>query len=66
LPKNIGELDRTIRLVVATLLIIISFFVASVPLQLLLTLIALILLATSWSRTCLVYIPLKIDTRKQA
>lgn len=65
MPKNIGELDRTIRLVIATLLIIISFFVASVPLQLLLTLIALILLATSWSRTCLVYIPLKIDTRKK-
>jgi hypothetical protein len=65
LPKNIGELDRNIRLGVATLLIILSFVVSSTPLQMLLTLLALILLATSWFRTCLVYIPLKIDTRKK-
>lgn len=63
LPKNVGERDRTIRLVTATVLIVISFLVGSVPLQMLLTLIALVLVITSWTRTCLAYIPLKMDTR---
>ncbi len=64
LPKNVGEQDRTIRLVVATVLIVASFFVQPFLLQIVLTVIALVLLATSWTRTCPAYIPLGIDTSK--
>ncbi len=63
LQKNMGEQDRNIRLGVATVLIIVSFIVGSVPLKMLLSLIALVLVATSWLRFCPVYIPFKIDTR---
>ncbi len=65
LPKNVGEQDRTIRLVIATVLIIVSFIVSSVSLKMILSLIALVLVATSWFRTCPAYIPFKIDTRKK-
>jgi hypothetical protein len=34
-------------------------------LQMLLVAVALILLFTSWSRTCFAYLPLKIDTTKK-
>ncbi len=64
LPQNVGERDRTIRLIASAVVIGLSFFVPSVGLQMLLTIIALILLYTSWKRTCLAYIPLNIDTRK--
>ncbi len=65
LPKNVGEQDRNIRLGVATVLIIVSFIVSSVSLKMILSLIALVLVATSWFRTCPAYIPFKIDTRKK-
>jgi energy-coupling factor transporter transmembrane protein EcfT len=64
LPKNIGERDRTIRLIASAVLIILSFVVSGFALQMLLTVIALVLLYTSWSRTCFAYIPLKINTRE--
>jgi len=65
LQKNMGEQDRNIRLGVATVLIIVSFIVASVPLKMLLSLIALVLVATSWFRVCPAYMPFKIDTSKK-
>jgi energy-coupling factor transporter transmembrane protein EcfT len=64
LPKNIGERDRTIRLIASAVLIVLSFFVPGIALQMLLTIIALVLLYTSWSRTCFAYIPLDINTRE--
>jgi hypothetical protein len=64
LPKNVGERDRTIRLIASAVVITLSFFMPGMPLQLLLTLVALILLLTTWTRTCFAYIPLKIDTTK--
>jgi energy-coupling factor transporter transmembrane protein EcfT len=64
LPKNIGERDRTIRLIASAVLIVLSFVVSGFALQMLLTVIALVLLYTSWSRTCFAYIPLKINTRE--
>lgn len=63
LPKNVGDKDRNIRLIAATVLILMSFIVSSVSLKILLAVIAVVLLVTSWMRTCLAYIPLKIDTR---
>jgi len=64
LQQNMGDQDRNIRLIVATVLIIVSFIVASVPLKMLLSLVALVLVATSWFRFCPAYVPFKIDTRK--
>jgi hypothetical protein len=64
MPKNVGEKDRTLRLILATVLIIVSFIVGSTSAQILLTLAALVLLYTSYTRTCLAYIPLKMDTTK--
>ncbi|WP_058556938.1 DUF2892 domain-containing protein [Thiohalocapsa sp. ML1] len=64
LPKNVGERDRNVRMIAAAVIITLSFFVPGVALQMLLTVIALVLLFTSWTRTCLAYIPLKIDTTK--
>jgi len=64
MPKNVGDKDRTLRLAAATVLIILSFIVASVSAKILLSVIALVLLYTSYTRSCLAYIPLKIDTTK--
>jgi energy-coupling factor transporter transmembrane protein EcfT len=64
LPKNVGQRDKTIRLVASAIVITLSFFVSPVAFQMVLTLIALVLLFTSWSGTCLAYLPLKIDTTK--
>jgi energy-coupling factor transporter transmembrane protein EcfT len=64
LPKNVGRRDSTIRLIAAAVIMILSFFVPGMGLQMLLVAVALILLFTSWSRTCFAYLPLKIDTRE--
>ena len=64
MPKNVGDKDRTLRLIAATVLIILSFIVASASAKILLSVIALVLLYTSYIRSCLAYIPLKIDTTK--
>jgi hypothetical protein len=64
MPENVGEKDRTLRLIAATVLIILSFIVASASAKILLSIIALVLLYTSYTRSCLAYIPLKIDTTK--
>jgi len=65
LPKNVGDKDRTLRLIVATVLIILSFIVSSASAMILLSVIALVLLATSYTRTCPAYIALKIDTSER-
>ena len=64
MPKNVGDKDRTLRLIAATVLIILSFIVASASAKILLSVVALVLLYTSYTRSCLAYIPLKIDTTK--
>jgi hypothetical protein len=63
LQTNMGEKDRNIRLGAATVLIILSFIVGGAGLKMLLSLIALVLIATSWFRFCPAYVPFKIDTR---
>jgi hypothetical protein len=65
MQKNMGEQDRNIRLIAATVLIILSFIVGPAALKMLLSLIALVLIVTSWFRVCPAYLPFKIDTRKQ-
>jgi hypothetical protein len=64
LPKNVGESDRNIRLIASAVIITVSFFMPSMALQMVLTAVALVLLFTSWTRTCPAYLPLKIDTSK--
>jgi hypothetical protein len=64
MPKNVGDKDRTLRLIAATVLIILSFIVASASSKILLSVVAMVLLYTSYTRSCLAYIPLKIDTSK--
>ncbi|ESQ17434.1 MAG: DUF2892 domain-containing protein [Thiohalocapsa sp. PB-PSB1] len=66
MPKNVGSQDSTVRLIVATILIILSFVVASTSAKILFSVIALVLLFTSYTRTCPVYVALKIDTTSPA
>jgi hypothetical protein len=63
LKENVGEKDRSIRLIVATLLIIASFVVDAFWLQLLMTVLALLLILTTWTRLCPAYLPFGINTR---
>jgi hypothetical protein len=62
LPKNVGKTDRNIRLAVATLLVVVGIFSG----QPILSVIGLVVLATSFIGTCPVYIPLKLNTNKDA
>ena len=64
MPKNVGDKDRTLRLVAGTVLIILSFIVASTFAKILLTVVALVLLYTSYTRSCPAYVLLKMDTNK--
>lgn len=66
LPKNIGQMDRNIRLAVAGVLILLGLMVAPVNLKIILTVIGLIVLATAWLGFCPAYVPLKINTDKDA
>ncbi|EGV29158.1 hypothetical protein ThidrDRAFT_3350 [Thiorhodococcus drewsii AZ1] len=61
LPKNVGTMDRNIRLAVAGVLILAGLIANSV----LLDILGLIVLATGAFGTCLAYVPLKIDTTEK-
>jgi energy-coupling factor transporter transmembrane protein EcfT len=65
LTENVGEKDRSIRLIIATLLIIASFLVGPFWLQMLLTVFALLLVFTTWMRLCPAYLPFGINTRRK-
>ncbi|MTW21833.1 YgaP family membrane protein [Allochromatium palmeri] len=65
LPKNVGEMDRTIRLAAAGVLILAGLMVGSVNLQIILSILGLIVLATGAIRFCPAYTLLKIDTNKK-
>ena len=62
LPKNVGTLDRNIRLAVAGVLILAGLMSGKVILDIL----GLIVLATGALGFCPAYVPLKIDTNKKA
>ncbi len=63
ISKNIGTMDKNIRLVAAGVLILAGLMVPSVFWQVVLTVLGLILLATAIFGVCLAYLPLKINTR---
>lgn len=62
LPKNVGRTDRTIRLAVAGVLVVAGVWSGYAVLSL----IGLAVLATGYTGVCPAYIPLKINTNKEA
>ena len=62
LPKNVGKTDQTIRMVVAGVLVVAGIFSGYA----FLSIIGLVVLATGYMGVCPVYIPLKINTNKEA
>jgi len=60
LTKNVGKTDRTIRLGVAGLLVLLGIWVH----QPILSVIGLVLLVTGATGFCLAYLPFKINTTK--
>jgi hypothetical protein len=62
LPKNVGKTDRTIRLAVAGVLVVAGVWSGYAVLSL----IGLVVLATGYTGVCPAYIPLKINTNKEA
>ncbi|HOU14315.1 MAG TPA: DUF2892 domain-containing protein [Anaerolineae bacterium] len=67
MKKNMGTVDRIVRVVIAAIIAILYFTNAiSGALAIILGIVALIFLATSAVGFCPLYVPLKISTRKQA
>jgi hypothetical protein len=67
MTKNMGTLDRGIRTLIAVVIAILYFTNAiSGTLALILGIVAVVFLVTSFTGYCPGYIPLKISTRKSA
>lgn len=67
LPKNIGKQDRNIRFAIGGLLVLLALLGRNAlggGFSTILVIIGLIVLATAYIGTCLAYIPLQMDTRK--
>jgi len=65
--KNMGSLDRIIRLLIVALIVLLYFTsVISGSLALILGIIAVILFATSLVSFCPLYLPFNISTRKKS
>ena len=67
LPKNIGAQDRMARLIGGGVLVVLGLVARPIiggHLALILVLLGALALFTSYTRTCLAYIPLKMDTNK--
>ncbi|AFL73215.1 YgaP family membrane protein [Thiocystis violascens] len=62
LPKNVGAMDRNIRLVAAGILILAGLMTGKIILDIL----GLIVLATGWLGFCPAYLPFKINTIKNS
>ncbi|MBN2004087.1 MAG: DUF2892 domain-containing protein [Anaerolineae bacterium] len=64
--KNMGKIDRIIRIVVAAVFIIfIAAGVVSGWLAIVLGVLALVFVVTSYLAFCPLYVPFKISTRKE-
>lgn len=66
LTKNVGPMDKNIRLAAAGVLILAGLMVSSVTMKVVLTVVGLIVLATAVLGVCPAYYPLKINTNKDA
>jgi hypothetical protein len=66
MKKNMGNLDRLLRLIGAALLIVLYFLnVVTGTLGIVCLIIAAILILTSFISFCPLYMPFKINTRKK-
>ena len=65
MPKNVGKMDKMVRILVAIILLIIVFTVKMSSLfTWMLGIVAVILAATAALGTCMLYVPFKINTNK--
>ena len=66
MKKNMGTIDRTIRLVLAVVVIIL-YFTGSISrvAAVILGILAVIFIVTSFIGFCPLYVPLKISTKKK-
>ncbi len=64
MPKNMGLIDKVVRLLIAVLVAIL-FFTGQISgvAAIILGVLALVFVATSLLGTCPLYLPFKIDTR---
>ena len=60
-PKNVGDQDRNIRFIAGGLLVLAGIFTG----QIILTVLGLIAVGTGYMRTCMAYVPFKINTMKE-
>jgi len=66
LPKNVGTTDRIIRFALAVLVAVLYFTgVLNGTLAIVLGILAIIFLLTSFLGFCPLYLPLKLNTRKK-
>ncbi len=66
LPKNVGKTDRIIRFLVAILVAVLYFTgTISGTVAIILGVVAIIFLLTSFTGFCPLYLPLKLNTRKE-
>ncbi len=62
--KNVGQTDKTIRIVLGALLLILALAALGGALKLLAIIIGLVLVATGFMNSCPAYSLLGMDTRK--
>ena len=62
MKKNVGQLDRNIRLIAGILILSLFFFLEG-PIRWI-SLLGIILILTSIIRVCPIYLPFGINTRK--
>ncbi|MCU0461688.1 MAG: DUF2892 domain-containing protein [Bacteroidales bacterium] len=66
MKKNMGNLDRIIRLLVAAVIVVLYFLnVITGTLAIVLMVVAAIFVVTSFISFCPLYLPFKINTRKK-
>lgn len=66
MKKNIGEADKIVRTILAIVIVILFFVkVISGTLGWVLLALAVVLLLTSLTGFCLLYVPFRINTRKK-
>lgn len=60
LPKNVGDQDRNIRFIAGGVLVVAGIVTSNI----IFTVLGLVAVGTAYTRTCLAYIPLKMNTMK--
>lgn len=67
MKKNMGTIDRSLRIVVAIVILILYFLeVISGTVAIVLGVVAVAFILTSFVGTCPIYMPFKLSTRKES